>query len=469
MREIFGRSGWKAAGKTVCFLLLLALALGWADGVLALKSDQGIYQIQGLYEQERNSIDVLVVGSSHAFYGVDPGTLWDEYGVAAYDLGAGNQTLWSSYFYLKEALRTQRPKVVVLEAYMATLSEEYFGGSWAFLSTSGTRWSPDKPEHIRLSVPPEERAGYLLEWTQYHTRYNALSRTDFLPYHGDPGKYRCWKGSYVELDAGGFLWPEDIRTEERAPLAEKTGEWYRKIMELTRDAGIPLLAVVVPYPGVTLEHQALYNTASDIAAEYGIPFVNYNREFEALGMDAAAVFRDGHHLNIWGSRKFTEKLGALLVERYGLPDRRGDPAWQSWEDYARYIEAYVRDIELSRGISPAVAADLLPDPDYICAVAVSGNGGTTFAPLLEALGVPTGQEGLWLSSGGVVSWASGPEGEEYFQLDYHDLKLSRMPEGNAMVYDKATQTLLPNGVSILVYDIVTQNLAGYFTFDAVAA
>ena len=85
--------------------------------------------------------------------------------------------------------------------------------------------------------------------------------------------------------------------------------------------------MVVPYPGVTVEHYALYNTAADIVGEYGVPFVNFNRDFEALDLDPATDYADGHHMNVWGSRKFASQLGKLLAERYDLPDRRGDPAY----------------------------------------------------------------------------------------------------------------------------------------------
>ena len=43
--------------------------------------------------------------------------LWDEYGMAAYLMTGAEQPLWNSYYNLKEALKTQKPKLVVLDMF----------------------------------------------------------------------------------------------------------------------------------------------------------------------------------------------------------------------------------------------------------------------------------------------------------------------------------------------------------------
>lgn len=262
------------------------------------------------------------------------------------------------------------------------------------------------------------------------------------------------------------MWPENFQTDERAVLPEKTEEWYRKTIELAQSNDIPLLIVADPLPGINAGLQAVYNTASDIAGEYGVPFLNFNTDPGAAGVDPATDFADGGHMNIWGAERFTRFLGAYLTEHYDLPDRRGNPAYQSWEDNAWYLEAVSRNGKLALGVGPEEAASLLQDPDYTCAVAVFGTGGTAYAPLLEALGVPAGETGAWLVSGGKVLWASGPEGEDYFPLDTHDLKLTASQSGTGMVFDREALETVPDGVSILVYDAVTQDLAAFLTFDA---
>lgn len=461
-------TGWRAAIKAVSLLLALALVLGRIDAVLALKSYDGLYPMRQFYEQEEGSVDLLVLGSSHAYVNIDTGTMWEEYGIPAYDLGGGIQPFWNTYYFLKEALKTQTPRLVVMDAYAATFAKEYNDDGRAVSNTFGMKWSWDKVEAMKLSAPPDRLNGLLLSYCQYHARSRELTREDFLEYKGDSAKYASWKGSYVAAAIAPFQWPSGVQTEDRRPMTAKTEEWYRKTIELARSSGVPLLIVVTPYPSVTAEHQAVFNTAADIAGEYGVPFVNFNQDFEALDLDPASDYFDGQHMNVWGSRRFTRQLGKLLTDRYDLPDRQGDPAYRSWEDNARYIAAYARDGRLAQGVTPEDAASLLLDPDYTCAVGVSGGGAAALAPLLEALGVPTREEGLWLASGGEVSWSSGPEDTAYFRLDWHDLELSRAEGINAMVFDKGAVEQVQDGVSIFVYDAVTQAEAVRLTFDTAA-
>ena len=64
-------------------------------------------------ESIRRGIDVLFLGSSHVHCNVNTQLLWDEYGMAAYLMTGAEQPLWNSYYNLKEALKTQKPRLVV--------------------------------------------------------------------------------------------------------------------------------------------------------------------------------------------------------------------------------------------------------------------------------------------------------------------------------------------------------------------
>lgn len=59
-------TSWKAAVKTVCFLLVLALVLGWVNAVLALKSFDGLHPMQQFYEQKKGSVGILCQHSCNA-------------------------------------------------------------------------------------------------------------------------------------------------------------------------------------------------------------------------------------------------------------------------------------------------------------------------------------------------------------------------------------------------------------------
>ena len=113
----------KSVVRIICFLLILVLCLGYANSVFKVKYGDGIYDVTKFYELEDNTVDVLFLGSSHAFEDFNTGTLWDEYGMSSFILAGSVQPMWNTYFYLKEALKTQTPKLIVLEGYCTVFSE----------------------------------------------------------------------------------------------------------------------------------------------------------------------------------------------------------------------------------------------------------------------------------------------------------------------------------------------------------
>ena len=85
------------------------------------------------------------------------------------------------------------------------------------------------------------------------------------------------------------------------------------------------MLVVTPY-ATTEEKQARFNTACDIAAEYGVPFIDYNLRYEEIDMDFATDMADDGHLNAEGAAKFTRVFGAYLRDEYPLADWRSEDA-----------------------------------------------------------------------------------------------------------------------------------------------
>ena len=49
----------------------------------------------------------------------------------------------------------------------------------------------------------------------------------------------------------------------------------------------------------------------------------------------------GDHLNLSGARKVTSYLGKYIGEKYGMEDRRNDPAYQEWDRLAEKYQAEV--------------------------------------------------------------------------------------------------------------------------------
>lgn len=466
----------KTAVKIVGVALVLCFLLGYVNHVFAIKDDDGIYSMTNFYELEKNTVDVLVIGSSHAYRSFNTGVLWRQQGISSYVLSGSAQPMWNTYYYLKEALKTQTPELIVLEGYRVLEEEEFVPVGYAIKNTYGMKWSKNRLEAVEAGVPRKERLGVLLGYTQYHDRYEELSEEDFT-ISKEAEKYRDWKGfefgMTTDPDEEPDVWEETASVE----LAEKTEKYYRAILELAKEQGIPMMVVIAPYGGATQRDQMLFHAAEKIAQEYQVPFLNYNVLRDEMPIDYATDMLDKSHLNGRGSCKFTTKWGEYIAGHYEMTDHRGDPAYESWERNAVYLEALMENVELRE------IADAEKMPEYIVRgrydifLSVDGYCLVDEEPVkgvLAKLGISGADGGgLWYVAGGEeIVWRSGGgENSQYFETKRHDFGLERVQteDGgyeNAIVIDNQKYQIVKNGINVVIFDTVTGETADAFGIDA---
>ncbi len=63
----------KTVVRITGFLLILLMVLAGINRVFKMKYGDGIYSLTKFYEQKKDSVDVLVLGSSHAFENINTG------------------------------------------------------------------------------------------------------------------------------------------------------------------------------------------------------------------------------------------------------------------------------------------------------------------------------------------------------------------------------------------------------------
>ena len=109
----------KILAKIVCFCLIFVLLLDFVNGLFKPKWLEDRWTSSktnvSFYKLEKNSTDVLFFGSSVVAASADPFQLYNEYGISSYNLSVVSQTMSGTYFWVKEALQTQKPKVIFVE------------------------------------------------------------------------------------------------------------------------------------------------------------------------------------------------------------------------------------------------------------------------------------------------------------------------------------------------------------------
>lgn len=302
-----------------CFLILFY----FVDSILKFKYEDGVQPIDHFYDLPQDTVDVLLLGSSHMGMNIDPSILWKEQGLAAYSCWGGMQPTWNTYYYLNECLKYQTPKLVVMDTYLATNDLEYDSYENMVKNIVGMRMSPNKLDAIRVSVSPEYRASVLLGLPTYHYRYASLGEEDFEDFIWN----KETKLQSIASSAGAIqaIHIEDYSgVTETEELSEKLGLYLMKIIDLCEERKIPLLLVASPYELKELE-QKRYNKIEKIAEEHHLPFLNLNNFYQQIGINTETDFRDPGHMNDSGIKKYSTYLANYIRENYEVPDRRMDP------------------------------------------------------------------------------------------------------------------------------------------------
>ena len=452
----------KTVCKFICFLLVLSFIFIKADDVLMVKYPDGILSIQRFYEIENDTVDVLVLGSSHAFETFNTSVLWKEHGISAYVLGGSMQPMWNTYFYLKEALKTQSPKLIILEGYACTFDFDESDYSRKVKNCYGMKPSLNKLQAMLVSSETID-PNFFFPLRNYAARYSELNAVDFLGTQINP-KYRDWMGFGDNYDRAVCENVTFAKTDRTAVMTEKTEEYYRKILRLAEDRNRPLMVVISPYPDVNEEEILLYNSAEIIAGEYNASFINYALDPGEWGLDFSVHCADPHHLNEVGNRIFTGQVADHISAVYSIPDHRGDMRYESWERGSEYIDETLRINELHKINDTGDIAGKLKTDNYGLFI-LTGADCSEANDILAPFDLPALREDKVYCTFGSSLECLGSDTSVTYQdiyLTFHDdlVYSDRKRLSDEYSVDK-------NAVKIVVYDTITDDICDEFTIYSV--
>lgn len=390
--------------KTVIFCFLVAVIVVRTGNILTLKGKEYLayyssVQHSEFYEMEKDTVDVLFLGTSHSYCGFSPQEFYDRCGIRSYNLGTSRQSIWLSYYWLKEALKTQKPKIVVQELYYAGGSNENEASVQKGLSFM--KWSRNKAEAVSTAVeeyPELSFKSFIFPNMRFHGRWNELTAEDFpLPEIRDTGALKGYAPTLERLgeteyklireaddgkkndEGSGFeYWPE---TAEEAQWPDLSKEYMDKITALCKEKGITLVLVKTPSArGWSMED---HNAAKSYARENGLAFYDLNtlKYYKAMNYDISVDNKDEGHANIWGAAKIADLLGNLLISEQNAPSIKD----KQWEETAAYSEKIKKEIGLIYIDNAEMYLKTLSEGDYDIFVSVKGSTSEMKENLKEAM------------------------------------------------------------------------------------
>ena len=315
------------AGRVAIFLVICAAIVAVTsffciprgnsekDGIINHKAHQYL-------AEPENTIDVVMFGNSDVRCGFIPIEMWNEYGVTCQTVGINRENVFGAYEEFMTILKTQSPKLVIIETDMIFASNNNRGV---------------KPYENLVKVILER----YIPVAKYHNRWKGLIK-DGVPWDRLiewDYTYTCWEKGY---HFSNTVVHNEVNNE---PQRNRTIRKFNRMRlddfrEVCAENDMQILFIEIPT--LTSWSEAKSKAITKYTDKYGINYIDLNQHIEEMGLDWDTDSRDnGDHLNYYGAKKTTEYLCKYIMENYELPNHKGDEKYKSWDDYYQEYLEYV--------------------------------------------------------------------------------------------------------------------------------
>lgn len=327
------------------FVIILAVIIGFAQKELIPFNEQDTNQTATFYKLEPNSVDILAVGSSSVMVGFSPLRLYEKTGITSYVRCSSVQAPAITYLNVKESLKAQHPKLVVVSAYTLLLDYDYDEyEAWVRRGMDYKKLSLDKIKIAKAIADRSEwqtTSSYILPILRYHSRWNTVLEEGVDENWGNydymHGQYPVYKHKAIE-----DVSVEKMADTEKRDISEDNRMWYEKMVSLCKENDIKVLFLVTPDMRWTAgKHQAVKNAAK----EMDVDFLDYNvNGITAIcGLDWSRDFYDDHHVNAAGSVMLTDYLSNYIEDKYKFGPSEISKAEKG--QFEKDIKQFKKDLE----------------------------------------------------------------------------------------------------------------------------
>ncbi len=283
-------------------------------------TDVAFQAIDAFHSMPQDSIEVIVYGSSHAWAGLDTMELYKQYGIGAYNYGCNWQHINTSALFFEDSLRTQSPKVILIETYLVdeVLNDVDINGEIYY--TRGISRFEAKERYLKQCFGDniDRYLSYYVPFVAFHMNWIDLQKENFrgISCEGTEG-FRETMG-YLKVETVVPIEIGNYRNFEQRELCMEAQKVLNHIMQICREQDIDVVFYTTPY-----QEEYHYNDAlKKYTEENGAQYINLFEKLEETKINADTDFYDGGHLNVTGARKVADYLGKYITENYEITDMR---------------------------------------------------------------------------------------------------------------------------------------------------
>lgn len=290
--------------------------------------------INEMYEQQEN-IDILILGSSHAYHSFDPYILSAGLGKNVFVAGTSAQELDGSLILLQEADKKNEIEKVVLELYYSMAMEPKYKERTELTSTyliADYLRNPLLKTKYLLNASGNEHYGNgffparrnwdnLLEFDKVTTILDKKLTLEYMNYtfQKDSSISYAGKGYFPvdeKIEEGCFVYPYHTPAINAENISEDWVNSLYEIIEYCKQQDIELTLVSTPIQTAILQDMGNYDVyvsyVNNLIQGRGIEYYDFNLIKAEYFPVSTELFYDDDHINKDGAEIFTYLLGELI-------------------------------------------------------------------------------------------------------------------------------------------------------------
>lgn len=253
-----------------------------------------------------NTIDVVFVGNSDAYSAFNPIYIWEQCGITSTVSASPHQTIRESQRAVEVLLKTQNPKVIVIEVDMLYDGEKKSKGNQTRLEYFfNNTVKPDKFEDLVMNKYP---------LFNYHNFWKSLLRRkkDNVT-HG----YK-YNPKTIDVKPKNYMTDsDDVEMPDEDVLSQ-----FDELVNFCFDNDIDVIFTEV-FSMVSWSTPR-HNAVESLAQQYGVDFIDYNLMYDTLNVNMKTAFRDnrGYHVNNKTADTVSFYIAEYIMKNYNVKSRQ---------------------------------------------------------------------------------------------------------------------------------------------------
>lgn len=297
--------------------LISLIFIGIFKYLNSIMLNENVKNQKNINDMPKNSIDVIFLGSSHAQFSASPTLFYKYANLNSYNLGSQCQPLEVSYEMIKEALKTQKPKLAFLEIYRAMPYSDVCKAESNYILAQYLLSGKEK-QNVLDFLPKEKALEYRQEFLNNHNNWKKYDNIkDFFINKNSKKEIDYYFGHHpMAISKYNNFWlPPQFDKTNSYKMNKSIIEKFEKIYQLCKENNIELMLYLTPednYQPIDYYYRdEVFKWADKNKIKY-LDFTDISKHYDYF----MQVHGDSSHSNIMGANLVTYNLAKATKKNF---------------------------------------------------------------------------------------------------------------------------------------------------------